>query len=66
MENEPRGVTFGIIAYDVDYDDYADQCGSLNKFGEHSRLKALRKIADYYKSLTDNKLNETLSTKVVS
>ncbi|XP_077489655.1 uncharacterized protein LOC144100650 [Amblyomma americanum] len=59
-------VAFGIAAYDVDYDDYANECGTRNKFGKHSRLKALRNVTDYYRSLASNIFNEARCTKVVS
>ncbi|KAK8764163.1 hypothetical protein V5799_033228 [Amblyomma americanum] len=62
VKNETRDVTYAIIACDVDYDD---QCGSLNKFGKHGRLKALCKIVDYYKSPTEDKFNEASCSKVV-
>ncbi|KAL3197229.1 hypothetical protein MRX96_014838 [Rhipicephalus microplus] len=43
------GVLFGIAVYDVDYDDHYNKCYTLNKYGAHSRLKALRKVVDYFK-----------------
>ncbi|KAK8784617.1 hypothetical protein V5799_009017 [Amblyomma americanum] len=58
VKYQERDVTFGIAAYDVDYDDYANECGSINKFGENSRLKALRKIVDFYKNLSSQMFNE--------
>ncbi|KAL1427230.1 hypothetical protein MTO96_017524 [Rhipicephalus appendiculatus] len=45
-------VPFGIAVYDVDYDDSDNKCGYLNLFGAHSRLKALRKLVDYFKKKT--------------
>ncbi|KAL1427300.1 hypothetical protein MTO96_017589 [Rhipicephalus appendiculatus] len=42
-------VPFGIAVYDVDYDDYYNKCHKLNKQGAHSRLKALRRVVDYFK-----------------
>ncbi|XP_077492041.1 uncharacterized protein LOC144102729 [Amblyomma americanum] len=59
-------VTFGIAAYGVDYDDYVNDCGMRNKFGKHSRLKALRNVKDYYRSLASKIFNEARCTKVVS
>ncbi|XP_037523525.2 uncharacterized protein LOC119400533 [Rhipicephalus sanguineus] len=38
---------FGIAVYDIDYDDYENQCASLNRFGRHSRLKQVKKVLDY-------------------
>ncbi|KAK8759267.1 hypothetical protein V5799_003111 [Amblyomma americanum] len=58
-------VSFGIAAYDVDFDDYADECPSLDKFGSHSRLKALRRIVDYYKSLASDDFDEKSCNSVV-
>ncbi|XP_037523762.2 uncharacterized protein LOC119400957 [Rhipicephalus sanguineus] len=42
-------VPFGIAVYDIDFDDYEDRCTSLNRNGAFSRLKALRKVVDYFK-----------------
>ncbi|XP_077489491.1 uncharacterized protein LOC144100407 [Amblyomma americanum] len=66
VKNEARDLTFGIAVYDVDYDDYANVCRSLNKFRGHSRLKALRKIVDYYRNLANHIFNETLCTAAAS
>ncbi|KAH7950239.1 hypothetical protein HPB49_021519 [Dermacentor silvarum] len=41
---------FGVAAYDIDYDDYENQCGFLNKYGRHSRLKQLKMVVDYFRS----------------
>ncbi|XP_077490796.1 uncharacterized protein LOC144101491 [Amblyomma americanum] len=62
VKYQERDVIFGIAAYDVDYDDYANECGSINKFGENSRLKALRKIVDFYKNLGSQMFNEASCT----
>ncbi|XP_037505138.2 uncharacterized protein LOC119381323 [Rhipicephalus sanguineus] len=51
-------VAFGIAVYDLDFDDYEDKCASLNMYGAHSRLKALRMIVDYFKMNTTS-FNET-------
>ncbi|XP_077490792.1 uncharacterized protein LOC144101487 [Amblyomma americanum] len=66
VKYQERDVTFGIAAYDVDYDDYANVCGSINKFGENSRLKALRKIVDFYKNLGSQMFNEASCTSAFS
>ncbi|XP_077491760.1 uncharacterized protein LOC144102340 [Amblyomma americanum] len=66
VKYQERDVTFGIAAYDVDYDDYANECGSINKFGENSRLKALRKIVDFYKNLGSQMFNEASCTSAFS
>ncbi|KAL3197224.1 hypothetical protein MRX96_014833 [Rhipicephalus microplus] len=47
---EKMRVPFGIAVYDVDYDDYYNKCSSLNLYGAHSHLKALRKVVNYFKS----------------
>ncbi|KAH7950241.1 hypothetical protein HPB49_021551 [Dermacentor silvarum] len=57
---------FGIAAYDVDYDDYDNHCSSLNMYGPHSRLKALRKIVDYFRGLIDSRFDERACTSVVT
>ncbi|KAK8759266.1 hypothetical protein V5799_003110 [Amblyomma americanum] len=58
-------LNFGIAVYDVDFDDYANECSSLNKFGSHSRLRTLRKIVDYYKSLSSDRFDEASCTSIV-
>ncbi|KAK8772831.1 hypothetical protein V5799_012636 [Amblyomma americanum] len=65
VKYQERDVTFGIAVYDVDYDDYDNECGSINKFGENSRLKALRKIVDYCKNLGGQMFNEASCTSAV-
>ncbi|KAL1481717.1 hypothetical protein MTO96_034263, partial [Rhipicephalus appendiculatus] len=45
-------VPFGIAAYDLDYDDYYNKCNYLNIYGAHSRLKALRRVVDYFENHT--------------
>ncbi|XP_050046579.2 uncharacterized protein [Dermacentor andersoni] len=59
---EPE-VKFGIgaydIAYDIDYEDYDNQCGSLNeygRYGRHSRLKQL--VVDYFRPQSSPTFNE--------
>ncbi|KAL1472693.1 hypothetical protein MTO96_022867 [Rhipicephalus appendiculatus] len=42
-------VPFGIAVYDLDYDDFENKCQRQNMHGAFSRLKALRKIVDYFK-----------------
>ncbi|XP_077489339.1 uncharacterized protein LOC144100198 [Amblyomma americanum] len=66
VKNEVLDVNFGIAAYDVDYDDYANECRMMNKLGAHSRLKVLRKILDYYRSLASQIFNETSCARVAS
>ncbi|XP_077489660.1 uncharacterized protein LOC144100663 [Amblyomma americanum] len=66
VKNEALDATFGIAAYDVDYDDYANECGVVNKYGKHSRLKALRKITDYYRNLPNQLFDQELCMRVVS
>ncbi|KAK8757358.1 hypothetical protein V5799_005004 [Amblyomma americanum] len=66
VKNEVLDVNFGIAAYDVDYDDYANECRMMNKLGAHSRLKVLRKIVDYYRSLASRIFNETSCARVAS
>ncbi|XP_075559397.1 uncharacterized protein LOC142590884 [Dermacentor variabilis] len=51
-------VKFGIAAYDIDYEDYDNQCGSLNKYGRHSRLKQLKMVVDYFRSHSSPSFNE--------
>ncbi|XP_075726759.1 uncharacterized protein LOC142768632 isoform X2 [Rhipicephalus microplus] len=51
-------VPFGVAVYDIDYDDYYNKCHNLNIYGTHSRLKALRKVVDYFKNNTTS-FNET-------
>ncbi|KAK8787796.1 hypothetical protein V5799_022426 [Amblyomma americanum] len=65
VKGKVADVIFGIAAYDVDFDDYANECSSLNKFGSHSRLKTLRRIIDYYKSLASDNFDEKLCTSIV-
>ncbi|KAL1427347.1 hypothetical protein MTO96_017634 [Rhipicephalus appendiculatus] len=43
---------FGIAVYDIDYDDYYNKCNALNLYGALSRLKALRKVVNYFKNHT--------------
>ncbi|KAH8037026.1 hypothetical protein HPB51_008352 [Rhipicephalus microplus] len=45
-------VPFGIAVYDVDYDDYYNSCYTLNLYRAYSRLKALRKVVNYFKKET--------------
>lgn len=66
VKGEVRDVGFGIAAFDVDNEDYTNECTSLNKFGSHSRLKALRMIVDYYKSLASGNFDEASCTRVVA
>lgn len=65
VKYQAREVTFGIAAYDVDFDDHANDCRSISKFGPHSRLKALRKIVDYYKGHPNASFSEASCTSVV-
>ncbi|KAK8787797.1 hypothetical protein V5799_022427 [Amblyomma americanum] len=65
VKSKVHDVSFGVAAYDVDFEDYVNECSSLNKFGPHSRLKALRKIVDYYKTLATDKFDEVSCTRVV-
>ncbi|KAL1427299.1 hypothetical protein MTO96_017588 [Rhipicephalus appendiculatus] len=58
-------VPFGIAVYDLDYDDYYNSCYTLNKYGANSRLKALRKIVDYFKKETAP-FDETACTTFVT
>ncbi|KAH8037992.1 hypothetical protein HPB51_020512 [Rhipicephalus microplus] len=41
-------VSFGIAAYDIDFEDYENRCTDHNRNGAFSRLKALRKVVDYF------------------
>uniref|UniRef100_A0A131YV15 Chitinase n=1 Tax=Rhipicephalus appendiculatus TaxID=34631 RepID=A0A131YV15_RHIAP len=45
-------LTFGIAAFDIDYDDYDNTCVSLNTYGRHSRLQRLKMVVDYFRSNT--------------
>ncbi|KAL3197205.1 hypothetical protein MRX96_014816 [Rhipicephalus microplus] len=65
VKENVEDVSFGIAAYDVDYDDYGNQCGSLNLYGRHSRLKTLRSIVDYLRTITDEKFNLRVCTSLV-
>ncbi|XP_070379077.1 uncharacterized protein [Dermacentor albipictus] len=42
-------VTFGIAVYDIDYDDFADTCRSLNKYNRYSRLRAVKKVVESFR-----------------
>ncbi|XP_075726042.1 uncharacterized protein LOC142767713 [Rhipicephalus microplus] len=64
VKEDVHDVSFGIAAYDVDYDDYGNQCGSLNLYGRHSRLKTLRSIVDYFRTLIDEKFSERVCTSL--
>ncbi|KAK8756510.1 hypothetical protein V5799_000781 [Amblyomma americanum] len=65
VKSEELDVNYGIAAFDVDYDDYSNMCGSINKFGRHSRLKTLRRIVDYYRRLTSSDFAEPSCMAVV-
>ncbi|XP_077490934.1 uncharacterized protein LOC144101674 [Amblyomma americanum] len=65
VKGKVADMIFGIAAYDVDFDDYANKCSSLNKFGSHSRLKTLRRIIEYYKSLARDNFHEKSCTSIV-
>ncbi|KAH7942874.1 hypothetical protein HPB52_002051 [Rhipicephalus sanguineus] len=41
-------VPYGIAAYDIDFEDYENRCAHQNRNGAFSRLKALRKVVDYF------------------
>ncbi|KAL1427351.1 hypothetical protein MTO96_017638 [Rhipicephalus appendiculatus] len=41
-------VPFGIAVYDIDFEDYENKCANQNRNGAFSRLKALRKVVDYF------------------
>ncbi|XP_054923785.1 uncharacterized protein [Dermacentor andersoni] len=41
-------VTFGIAAFDVDYDDFLGICSSTNYFGEFSRICTLKDLVDFF------------------
>ncbi|XP_077527733.1 uncharacterized protein LOC144139174 [Haemaphysalis longicornis] len=45
---------FGIAAYDLEYEDYENSCSRLNKFGAFSRLKMVRKIVEYFRTVTND------------
>ncbi|KAL3197235.1 hypothetical protein MRX96_014844 [Rhipicephalus microplus] len=64
VKEDVQDVSFGIAAYDVDYDDYGNQCGFLNLYGRHSRLKTLRSIVDYFRTLIDEKFSERVCTSL--
>ncbi|KAH7950244.1 hypothetical protein HPB49_021554 [Dermacentor silvarum] len=66
VKREVDDVYFGIAAYDIDYDDYGNYCASLNMYGPHSRLKALRKIVDYFRGLVGGQFDERACTSVVT
>ncbi|KAH7950245.1 hypothetical protein HPB49_021555 [Dermacentor silvarum] len=40
---------FGLAAYDLEYEDYSNNCSTRNRFGAFSRLKMVRKIVDYFR-----------------
>ncbi|KAL1427353.1 hypothetical protein MTO96_017640 [Rhipicephalus appendiculatus] len=42
------GVPFGIAVYDIDFEDYDNKCAKQNRNSAFSRLKALRKVVDYF------------------
>ncbi|XP_054923784.1 uncharacterized protein [Dermacentor andersoni] len=42
-------VTFGIAVYDIDYDDYANACTSLNRYNRNSRLKAVKRVVESFR-----------------
>ncbi|KAK8782999.1 hypothetical protein V5799_015660 [Amblyomma americanum] len=65
VKSKVPDVRFGIAVYDVDYDDFENECPLLNTFGSHSRLKALRKIVDFFKTLTSYEFDEASCTSVV-
>ncbi|KAL1427346.1 hypothetical protein MTO96_017633 [Rhipicephalus appendiculatus] len=55
----PQPWPFGIAVYGVDYDDYDNSCGTLNRNGAYSRLKELRKLLDLFKSNYKNRFPAT-------
>ncbi|XP_077485926.1 uncharacterized protein LOC144097000 [Amblyomma americanum] len=41
---------FGIAVYDTEYEDFLNSCGAFNKYGAFSRLHAVRRILNYFKT----------------
>ncbi|KAL1427303.1 hypothetical protein MTO96_017592 [Rhipicephalus appendiculatus] len=45
--------TFGIAAFDVDYDDFGNVCNALNRFGAFTRLYTLKDLLEYFEKVFD-------------
>ncbi|KAL1427354.1 hypothetical protein MTO96_017641 [Rhipicephalus appendiculatus] len=42
---------FGVVAFDVDYDDYANICAQLNHYNAFTRLNFLRDLLEYFQGV---------------
>ncbi|XP_077489261.1 uncharacterized protein LOC144100098 [Amblyomma americanum] len=50
IQGEQPNQRFGIAAFDLDYDDFFNTCASMNKYGKFSRLRALRRIVEFFRT----------------
>ncbi|KAH7950043.1 hypothetical protein HPB49_018994 [Dermacentor silvarum] len=50
IKSKHEALEFGLAVYDLEYEDYNNNCSARNRFGAFSRLKMVRKIIDYFRS----------------
>nr|XP_037287128.1 uncharacterized protein LOC119180090 [Rhipicephalus microplus] len=44
---------YGVVAYDVDYEDYSDDCDSVSVLGKFTRVFTLTLLRDYVRIVFD-------------
>ncbi|XP_077490942.1 uncharacterized protein LOC144101682 [Amblyomma americanum] len=50
VKSQRLSVPFGIAVYDLDYEDFSNTCGAVNKYGAFSRLQAIRIILNFFRT----------------
>ncbi|KAK8762697.1 hypothetical protein V5799_026035 [Amblyomma americanum] len=57
---------FGIVAFDLDYEDFSNYCPTWNKYGNFSRLRTLRRILDFFRTEFKTEEDEDACLRLVS
>ncbi|KAL3197213.1 hypothetical protein MRX96_014824 [Rhipicephalus microplus] len=56
MQETGAGVDFAVdvVAFDIDYDDFANVCDKLNHYRAFTRLYTLTDYVEYFQPLANN------------
>ncbi|XP_077490075.1 uncharacterized protein LOC144100989 [Amblyomma americanum] len=65
IQGEQPDQRFGIAAFDLDYDDFSNTCASMNKYGSFSRLRALRRIVEFFRTHFKTDTDEAACLQIV-
>ncbi|XP_077491616.1 uncharacterized protein LOC144102177 [Amblyomma americanum] len=65
VQGDHQDQRFGIAAFDLDYEDFSNECASMNKYGTFSRLRALRRIVEFFRTSFKTGADESACLRLV-